>query len=314
MAYDISVGSANRAIRKEVVDNIVKQVAMRSYKFKQAVAVVSTSADRHVFYRENPDTSSQATGNDTEGIPRGANFPQTETTWEEASVRVVKFGDERNIPWEDIISGDVNVQARIVIRSTERVTRSVDNYILKKITNDFFSVSGDTFTGYTGSNGESLKIQSYAVGTGIAGSVGGRWNETSAAIVSDIMGASRLIAEANYDTGDLMCFISPKDKQSIMRQLESNGAQFPMIAADIVKNGNIGSLAGVKLIETLSMPASYALLVKPKTCATYQQLVGIRSVTKEDEYKSLMIRVVEEGCLELTDPKCVVLIKNTQAG
>ena len=127
------------------------------------------------------------------------------------------------------------------------------------------------------------------------------------------MHASRLIAEANYDVGNLICFISPYDKQSIMTYLADKGAQWPSIATGIATNGNIGKMGGIPLIESNSVTASYALVVKPKICATFKQLVPLQSTTKDDPFRSVMIRVVEEGVVELTDPLAVCLISNTQA-
>ena len=61
----------------------------------------------------------------------------------------------------------------------------------------------------------------------------------------------------------------------------------------------------------MSITASYALVVKPKTCATWHELVSLRSDTEEDPFRSTRLRVVEEGSLILTDPLAIVLIKDT---
>jgi hypothetical protein len=304
MVYDFGVGTGSRALRAEVVDKMVHQIAERSYKFMQAVAVVPSSSWKNTFFREDPTILTGQTGNVVKGLPRGANFPQQSVKWEEVSIRIVKHGIEENIAWEDIISGDVNVQTRTVIKLTEAITKSVDDSLLIGLTDGFFS---DSLAAYSS---EDLRIQSYA----ITSSARGRWNESSAAIIDDLMTASRLIATKNYATNDLICFVSPRDKQSIMNYLAGKGAQFPIIAADITTNGTIGKVAGITLVESNSVPASYALVVKPKTVGTFKELVSLRSTTVEDPYKSLKIRVVQEGALELTDPFCSVLIKGTQGG
>lgn len=287
---DIQHGGTERALRAEVVDSMVKQIAEASYKFKQALAIVPTSAWKNTFFREDTTILSGPSGNSQKGIPRGANFPQAVVKWTEISVRIVKHGLEDNIPWEDIISGELNVQARTVIKLTEGVVKSVDDDIWDTLTESRAPVA----------------IQSYAL---VA-----RWNETSAAIIDDLMAAASLIAQKNYDTSDLMCFVSPRDKRSIMAYLVGKGAQFPSIATDVATNGRIGTIAGVTLVQSNSVSASFALVVKPKTCATWKELVPLQSTTVEDPYKSLKIRVVEEGVCELTDPLAVVLIKNTQGG
>lgn len=288
--YTDQVGSIS--LRSEVVDKAVKQVAARQYKFKQAVAISSTSAWKNTFHREETDIPSGQTGNAFKGIPRGANFPQYALSWEEISVRITKFGAEDNILWEDILSDDIPVQARTIIKLTSGVTKAVDDHIWDKLTED---------------RGMDGVISSFSI-TGYR-----HWDNASAAILDDLMHASRLIAEANYDVSDLMCFISPYDKQSIMTYLADKGAQWPSIATGVAKNGVIGQLAGITLIESNSVSASYALVVKPKICATWRQLVPLKSWTTEDPGRSLRVRIVEEGALELTDPKCCVLIANTKA-
>jgi len=294
MAYDIQTGHTDRAIRSEVIDSMVKQVAERSYKFKQACAIVSTSAWKNTFFREDPTILTGQTGNLVSGIPRGAAFPQQTVKWEEVSVRIVKYGLEDNIAWEDIIAGDINIQARVIIKLTEGVVKGVDDAIWNSLTQTVLTDS-------------SLRVQSYAIANGY------QWNAASAAIIDDLMGASRYIAQQNYDVSDLMCFVSPRDKQSIMKWLTDKGTQFNSLANDIAANGRIGKLVGIQLVESNSVAASFALLVKPKTCATYKELVSLRSTTVEDPYRSLKIRVVEEGVVELTDPLCVVVLKNTIA-
>jgi len=285
MVYGLESGTT--AIRAEVIDSMVKQIAAQTYKFKQACAIVPTSAWKNTFFRENPTVLAGASGNATKGIPRGANFPQATVSWEEVSVRIVKYGLEDNIAWEDILSNDINIQARTVIKLTQGVVKAVDDEIWDSLTEDR-ALQG--------------RIQSFAV------TASRFWNYSSAAIIDDLMRASQMIGDKFYDTSDLMCFVNPFEKRQIMNYLADKGAQWMPVATDIVQNGNIGKVAGVTIIESPSVTTSYALVVKPKTCATWKELVSLRSTTVEDPYKSLKIRVVEEGVLELTDPLAVVLI------
>lgn len=290
--YPLESGVAG--IRAEVIDSMVKQTAAASYKFKQAVAVVPTSAWNNTFFRENLTVPAGKSGNATKGIPRGSNFPQYTIGWQEVTVKIVKHGLEENIPWEDILSDTINVQTRTVIRLTEGVVKSVDD--------DIYDVLSDT-----NGTGSGDVIQSFAI-------AGRQWNVSSAAIIDDLMQASELIStNGNYDTSNLIAFVSPKDHRSIKNYLADKGAQWQGIATDVATNGRVGKVAGITLVESNSVPASFALVVKPKTCATWKELVSLRSTTIDDPYKSLKIRVVEEGVVELTDPKAICLIKNTQA-
>jgi len=291
MAYNLEAGTGG--IRKEVIDSMIKQTAARSYKFKQAVAVIPTNAWKNTFFREELTVPAGKTGNLTKGIPRGANFPQYTLNWEEVSVKIIKHGLEENIAWEDILSDDINVQARTIIRLTEGVVKSVDDDIWDSLTQ----------TIGTGSN---IRIQSFAIAANY------NWDVGSAAIIDDLMHAAELIhTNGNYDVGNLMCFVNPRDKRSMMNYLADKGAQWQSIATDIAKNGRIGKVAGITIVESNSVSSSYALVVKPKTCATWKSLVPLQSTTVNDPFKSLKIRVVEEGVIELTDPLAVCLIKNT---
>ena len=297
MTYNLEAGTT--PIRSEVIDSMIKQTAARSYKFKQACAIVSTNAWTNTFFREDTTVPAGKTGNLTKGLPRGATFPQYSLSWEEVSVKIVKHGLEENIPGEDIISNDINIQARTIIRLTEGVVKSVDDDIWASLT------QANITTGVPG-KGSNIRIQSFSLASRY-------WEVASAAIIDDLMRASQVIHQnGNYDVGDLICFVSPRDKRSIMNYLADKGAQWSPIATDIARNGQIGKVAGVTIVESNSVTSSYALVVKPKTCATWKSLVPIRSVTVEDPFKSLKIRVVEEGKVELTDPLAVCLIKGTQ--
>ena len=290
-----NIGTGTEILNNEVIDSIVKQTGMKTYKIKQVCSIVPTSAWNNTFYREDQTVFTGQTGNAVKGIPQGANFPQRALSFQEVTVRVVKYGLEDNIPWEAILAGKIDIQARTAIRLTEGVVSAVDSSIWDSLTQNLGTDSG-------------LVIQSYAI------TLARFWDYASAAIVDDVMAAKRMIAvNGHYDTGDLVCLISPRDEQSVVSYLIGKGAQFPSIATDSVRNGSIGKIAGVDFIVSESVSSSYALVCKPKTCATYKELVSLRSTTVEDPYRSLKIRVVEEGTVEITDPKAIVLIKGTQS-
>jgi len=292
MAYDLQ--ASTQGLKREVVDAMVKQVAAPSYRFKQALAIETTNAWDNTFYREDPATSSGPTGNAFEGVPWGAEFPQRSVDFSRHTVRIIKFAAEENIPIENQWMNAINVLTRTVIRRTQDVVKAVDDYIWGELTQDF--ETGQTLS----------EIQSYAVSTIRA------WNTTSAALLDDLLGASRLIANKNYDVSNLICFISPRDKQSIMSWVAEKGAQWPSLATGIVTNGNIGKIGGIQLVEAASVAASYALLVKPQTCATWKSALALTSDTETDPLKSIRFRIAEEGAVLRTDPKAIVLIKGTQ--
>lgn len=291
MAYDTEVGQGN--IRATYYDKAVKGLAAPVYKFKQACNISTTGAWTNYFYREDPAVLAGLTGNTTKGIPRGAEFPQAAVAWERVSSVIQKYGLEQNIPYEDLISNEIDVKERTLIKIAEGVAKAVDDEI--------WSVLSE------GQN--AINIQSFAIAANY------QWNagaDSSFAIIDDLLRAKQKIAEQNYPTDNLMCFVNPADYRSIMNYLASKGAQFPALGNEVAANGNMGTVAGIKIIVSNSVTADYALVCVPKRCATWKELVPLQTTTKEDPYKSLTIRAVEMGVTQLTDPLAVCLIVNTR--
>jgi len=285
----------DNAIRAEVVDRTVKGIAERAYKFKQAVSIVPTSAWKNTFWRESstPLTAKGTNIASIEGIPRGAAFPQLTPSWTEHPTHIEKFGGQNVIHWEDILSDEIDVQARVMFKVTEGVTKTVDDEIWNILTESRIATGTYAINEVTITDTE-------------------HWSGTSAAIIDDVMYAKQLIGEDNYATTGLMMFISPKDHRSIMRWLSDKGAQFPTVGEEMARNGRVGTIAGVQLVVSNSVTASYALIVVPKICATWKELVPFQSTSIVDPYRSVTIRVVEEGTCQLTDPNAVCIIRNTQ--
>lgn len=293
----MTIQHASADMRTKFYDKVVKGFATAMYKFKQAVTISSTSAWKNYFYRETSTPLTGPSGNAIKGIPRGATFPQAVVEWTKVASTIEKYGLEDNIPWEDLISDDVDVRNRTLFRIAEGVTKAVDDEIWDDLTE----------------SQSPTNIQSViATASGGAGK-SGHWNETSAAIIDNLMAAKQAIAEYNYDTSNLICFISPRDHRSIIKYLTDKGAQFPQISTEMANNGKVGRLCGINLVMSNSVDASYALVVVPKICGTWKELVPLQTTTVEDPYKSLKVRSVEMGTTQLTDPKAVVLISDTQS-
>lgn len=283
------------ALRKEVVDSTIKGMAARMYKFKQAVSIVATSAISNIYWTEaSAALASTASGADWEPTPFGAGFATASPDWDRHQSNIKKHAIEDNIAWELIKSSEIDIQGRTMFKLTEAITKSVDDDIYTQLTKNW--------TGGTPSNINFLRIDNMR-----------QWNwPASAAIVDNLMHASQKIAKSNYSTGNLMGFVSPRDKRSIMNYLYTKGSQTPSIATDVAVNGYITKLAGITLIESNSVPASSALVVVPKICATYKQFEPLTTDTTIDPLKSVRIRVIEEGVVQVTDPEAICLITNTQ--
>lgn len=291
---DSTVGSAD--LRSQFFDKSVKQIAKRMYKFKQSLTIVSTSAWKNYFYREDPTVLAGRGVQTVKGIPRGADFPQASVEWKRIQAVINKYGLEDFVYWEDILSDDVDVRDRTLYKIAEGVTKAVDDQIL-------IDLGGNLAQGATDSTGtQTFNINGY------------EWNETSAAILDNLFRAKQLIAENNYDTSNLECWVSPRDMRSIMKWLSDKGTQFPQMANTIAENGRTLKLAGIQFVESNSMTSSNALVIVPKICATWKELVPLQTTTIEDQFKGIKIRSVEMGVTNLTDPLAVVRITGTQSG
>jgi len=275
-------------LRAQFFDKAIKQITKESYVMKQAVAIVSTDAWINFFWREDRTILTGQTGNTVDGIPRLAEFPQASASWDRISTILAKYGLEENISWEDIKTNEIDVMTRTSIKIAEAVAYAVDRVIYQGLSEK------DNPSG----------IQTVAAFA--------HWSEASAAIIDDLLQAAEKIKDYNYPTDNLYCFVTSKDKRRIMNYLAGKGAQFPTIATDVTLNGAIGRLAGMTLIESKAVTASKALVVVPKRCGTWRENQALTTITKEDPYKSVTVRAVEMGTLQLTDPKAVVLITDTQ--
>ena len=301
MAFTLEAGS--KALDKEVIDAMVKQIQLRTFKFKQAVSIVPTSGLSHVFIREDPLILTGGANAPIEGTPFGADFAKMRPKWEERTVRIVPFKAEDNIAWETLKGSVIDIQARTVIKLTEAVVKAIDDYIYGEVTED---ATDESLGAGVGGFDQSLEVQSFSL------AADNYWNGTSAAIVNDIGACRTLLSDANYDDSNALLFVSPRDHQSIMTYVHDKGAQYNSFGEDVAKNGRVGRLGGVTIVETPTVNASFALMLVPKICATYNEFESLKSTTINDPFKSITIRIVEEGSISLTDPLAVVVIRGTQ--
>ena len=290
----LQIGSTD--LRKEIVSGVIKGRADASYKFKQAVSITPTSAWDNSYYRENSAALTSQTGYPSK-IPRGGNFPQASVEWTKHIKTIEKFGREENIIWEDILTDNINVQARTLFKIADSVAKDVDDQMWSDLTE----------------NQSPSEIQTFSVFSTDSNISGRTWDIASAAIIDDLMRAKQLIGQFNYPTNNLMCFISEKDHRSIIKYLTDSGAQYPSIGEATATNGKVGKLVGIQFVVSNSVTASFALVVVPKVCATWQTAVPLSTDVETDAFKSVRVRAVEEGVLQLTDPSACVLIEGTQS-
>lgn len=286
MAIDQQVGTGN--IRTSFYDKVIKQVTARKLKMLSIVQVMSTSAWINYFYRESQTVLSGKTGSSFKGIPRGAAFPQAVVEWERVTTYITKYGAEGNLHWEETISNDIDVQNRTLFRIGEGVAKQIDDDIYNGL------IQSDTGT----------DIQTFNLAAG--------WNEASATIIDDLSRAQQLIEEADYDTDNLVLAVNPRDYRSIKKYLTDKGAQFPQISEQVTESGRVRKLMDLNIIVSRAVAASRAIVTIPGRCGTWKELAPLQTTSIVDPYKSVKVRCVAEGLFQLTDPKCVVKITNTQ--
>lgn len=279
---------AQSTLRATVYDKTVKQIAQYAYKFKQLVSVVPSSAWKNYFFRESLTVLAGASGNSESGIPRGAEFPQASTSWEQVSATIKKYGLSDTIPYEDIVSNEIDVRDRTLIRIAEGVAKSVDDTIRAGLTEN-----------YSPSN----------IQTGSLSAGGAYWNVSSAAIVKDIAAMKAKIRTYYNNVDKFVVVVHPDNEVSIMSYLYEKGAQAPTVGADMALNGSIGKVAGADIITSTSMNVSYALMVVPQRCATWKELLPLSTDVVERKFKDTQITACELGVLQLTDPKACVLLQ-----
>src|SRR3990167_3139421 len=107
MAYTLQQGSTS--LEAETVDAMVKQIAARTFKFKQAVSIVPTSSLTQRFFREDPTILTGGANASIRGVPYGAAFPNISHKTEEATVANVPFKAEGNIAWEFIKGSAIDI-------------------------------------------------------------------------------------------------------------------------------------------------------------------------------------------------------------
>ncbi len=299
MAFNIEVGNSD--LRARYYDKTIKNLAPRMYKFMQALTVESTSAWKNFFWREDP-TVLAPIGPGIKGLAPGAMFPQAVQKYTQIQTHIDKYGLEQQITWEDILTNDLDVQGRALFKIAEGVTKAVDDQIYTVLSD------GDTST--------NIIVYNIGGNPGVTlgstyGGIGGGWNQSSSAFIDDLLAGQQLIAENNIDTNDLILFMNPKDIRGAKRYITDKGAQFNSFSNDIALNGSMGGTVGVKFVQSNSVPVSRALLLKPKVCGSWKDLVPLQTTTIEDKFRNVTVRAVQEGVCQLYQPLAIVLYKGT---
>lgn len=283
MVYDTT---QEADLRAENVSRIVTGFALQEYKMKQLCMIQSSKAWTETYYKE---TAADLVGKDTtasgtvKGIPRLANFPYGEVSWEKTSARNLKHGMEGVISWEDAKTNAVDVIARTLLRIARAVTKSTDAVIAAAI----LASAGNT---------EAANAT---------------WDNAVIADrdpIQDILDAKAEIEIDNYNpnrNGYLL--VHPTGYAHLLGNANiRNAGQF--YSDSVTRNGVVGKLLGLTVISSNSVTDGGAQVVVAKESLTWKSVVGLTVKTIEDPGIKYTIRAYEVGQIQVTNPDAICKI------
>ena len=278
--------------------NVTKAVtgfALANYVFKDRLCLVQSSSSwQERYYQESAsDLSASGTGNSFEDIPRLANFPHGEVSWTQQNSYHRKFGAETRLSYEDIISNDVDVLARSLLRIGRAIAKAVDAEIWDVITESRTVVNITSLTIAAGKEWDAVTLSERDP-------------------IKNILDAKVQIALQNYDPEGAFLCLSPQDYANLLSNANvRNAGQF--YTSSVTERGEVGQICGLRILVSPNVTADYAAIVIGKEAATWKELAPLQTRTMEDAGIGTTIRAWEIGVCQLKNPKAVCLIINTQA-
>lgn len=281
-------------LRKEFVDGAVKAVALMEYKLKTLCTIDSSSAWTETYYREtnsDPVGGGIASPTNVKGIPRLAPFPYGEVSWTKVSALIEKYGMEGMISYEDAKLNNIPMIQRTVLRIGRAVAASVDGQIASTMSTAF---------------GNTLAITS-----------GSEWDSATVANrdpVFDILSAIQTLRADNIDALNGMGYlvISGTDYTNLISNSKVvNNPSFK--TADVVSNGVVGQICGLKIMVTEAVAATdVAYVVVAKEAMTWKEATPLTVLQIEDPGIKTTIRAFELGVCQVPSPNAICKITNTR--
>jgi hypothetical protein len=282
-----AVGQAS--LRAENISAIVTGFALQAYKMKQVCMVNPSSSWLESYYKETKTELTGGLGSAVKGVPRLANFPYGAPTWTKATAYLEKYGMEGVVSYEDERTNNIDVIARTLLRLGRAVANAVDTQI---------------YTGLSGASGINTQA------------TGAAWDTPTVANrdpIQDILNAKKLISIDNYDIDDGTGYLllSPTDYANLLGNSKViNNPTFK--TADVVSNGVVAQVCGLKIIVSNVVTADEAIVIKAKEACTWKEAVALTVETINDPGIKKTIRAWEIGVLQVTNPEAICKITNTQ--
>ena len=276
-------------VRGENIERAVKGFSNKLFKLRQILLVQSSSKWTETYYRETSTPLTGGTGHAIQEVARGARPPHVDPSWTKVQTRNIKFMAEGTVFLEDKLTDAIDVQARSIFRVAEAIANAVDVYIYTELT-DATSTSGIVAAADT-------------------------WNSLTVANrdpIGDLLIGEAAMMANNYDVlqnGFLL--LTPKDYGSLLRNSKViNNPSFK--TADVVSNGVVGQIVGLKIIVSNSVVAGECMIVMGQRAATWKSVVPLTSAVMEDKGIKFTLRSWEIGHIQITDTEGLYTITGTQ--
>lgn len=290
--------SGQAEIRGLNVEKAVKGFAEQAFVVKNYVQVVTTGSREVRWYREGVSFDNLLDSQDTSGITAsrianaadGALPVVAEQSWTRQTSYVQKyFVESPLLSDEDLKDADIGLFAR----NLRGLVRAVANQVDKNI-----------YDTLTESQSPSDILSTAAAGTG--------WDDlTSGDPISDLMTARQKISAQHYDLTGAVVMMNSIEYKHLVNFLIRKGAQFPNTGDKSVMNGEVGSVAGLRVVVTEAAVTDSVVTFLPNASATWMSFSGMEQHMVDDPGIGKKIRVVERGVCLLTDPKSVHLTTDT---
>jgi len=277
-------------IRGENIQRAVNGFALMEYKLKQVCLVQSSNKWKETYYKETAtELTGHAVGSDIRGTARLASFPYMEPTWTETSSRHEKYAAEGVVSWEDAATDSIDVLARTLLRIGRAIANAVDYRIYDVITADASvntAAASDTWDSATLANRDPI---------------------------GDILTGIEYCAIDNYDVmANGYLLVSPTDYAHLMMNSKViNNPSFK--TADVVSNGVVGQVCGLKIIVSNAVDTDEACIIKGQEAVTWKSASPLKVAVIEDQGIKYTIRAWEVGITMVTNPEAIHIITNTQA-
>ena len=276
-------------LREENVSKVVKGFALQAYKLKGICMIDSSSAWTEVYFKETAadllkTTTTGITSTSFGGVPRLAKFPNADVSWTKVSGINVKHAVEGTISYEDQKMNNIPVIARTLLRIARAITKSVDTVIAAAI----ISEAGNTV------------------------SANATWNNAVIADrdpIQDILDAEAEIEIDNYEpkAGGGSLLLHPTQSAELLGNANiRNAGQF--YTDNVTRNGIIGRLLGLNVINSNSITEGGAQVVIGKEALTWKSVVGLTVKTIPDLGIKTTIRAFEIGQIQVPNPDAICKI------